>query len=530
MRKGCVYHLLYLLSPISYLLSPICVAHGATLDNLSNRIGFGVEEVTDSGCTLTNGTDTLRFFAGGRRFELNRRSFWLNAPSIADSKGGFTFEYVDMVNLIAPLFAAQVSTNRPLRVQLDAGHGGEDSGCISPHGGLLEKDLVLDIALRAGEFLAARGVEVIYTRTNDTFVSLAGRSGIAAKHKVDAFVAVHANFAENQTARGIETFTLPFAKMPSTSAESSMPTIARIGNAHDYSNTVLGYEIQRRMPGRLGEADRGLRHARFQVLRDTPCPAVLIEIGFLSNPTDSRNLSSNWYRDRIALAIADGVCAFSDRRRLPLPKAAAKGTGNREQGLGKREQGLGKREQGSVTNTPLHRSTPQPLNPSTNLSGSVSSATNAPLNRSTPQPLNPSTNLSASASSATNAPLNRLTAQPLNSPTNLSAAASSATNAALNGLTAQPLNPSTNLNGSAPSAPLRETNALPSVTNAPPSVTNAVPAATNAPLLSAILLEIEGRKPKAIECRELSNGVDYLLSPIPYLLSPIFNYPCSPLS
>ena len=396
-RKRCVRHLLYLLSPISYLLSPICVAHGATLDNLCNRIGFGVEEVTESSCTLTNGTDTLRFFAGGRRFELNRRSFWLNAPAMADSKGGFTFEYVDMVNLIAPLFAPQASTNHPLRVQLDAGHGGEDAGCISPHGGLYEKDLVLDIALRAGEILASRGVEVIYTRTNDTFISLAGRSGIAAKHKADAFVAIHANYAENQTARGIETFTLPFATMPSTSAESSMPTIARVGNANDNANTILGHEIQRRMPGRLGEADRGLRHARYQVLRDTPCPAVLIEIGFLSNATDSRNLASNWYRDRIALAIADGVCAFSDRRRLPPPKAAAKGTGNREQG--------------TVTNTPLKCLTPQPLNPSTNLSTSASSATNAPLNRLTAQPLNTATN--------------RLTPQPLNRSTNLSASASS---------------------------------------------------------------------------------------------------------
>ena len=189
--------------------------------------------------------------------------------------------------------------------------------------------------------------------------------------------------------------------MSSTTAESSVPTIARIGNAHDYSNIVLGYEIQRRMPGRLGEADRGLRHARFQVLRDTPCPAVLIEIGFLSNPTDSRNLSSNWYRDRIALAIADGVCAFSDRRRL-APKVQAKGTGKREEGTGKREQGI-------ATNALLNRLTAQPLHSSTN--------------RLTAQPLNHSTNLSASAPSApprgtTNTPLNRLTAQPLNSPTN----------------------------------------------------------------------------------------------------------------
>ncbi len=481
---------------------------------------------------------------------------------MADSRGGFTFEYVDMVNLIAPLFAAQVSTNRPLRVQLDAGHGGEDSGCISPHGGLYEKDLVLDIALRAGEILAARGIEVIYSRTNDTFVSLAGRSGIAAKYKADAFVAVHANFAENQTARGIETFTLPFAKMPSTTAESSVSTIARIGNAHDYSNTVLGYEIQQRMPGRLGEADRGLRHARFQVLRDTPCPAVLIEIGFLSNPTDSRNLSSNWYRDRIALAIADGVCAFSDRRRMatireklkdPSPKSkvekpVAEGTGNRgqgtgnreqgsgirdqgsgireqgsgirEQGTGNREQGTGIRDQGSATNKPLDRLTVQPHNPSTNRSGS---AFPAPLRKTTnavPSVTNAVPSVTNAVPSVTNAVPSVTNAVP--SVTN---AVPSVTNAVPSVTNAIP-----SVTNAIPSV----TNAIPSVTNAIPSVTNAppaVPSATNAPPLSSSMSGIESRKPKAIDCRqELSIAVVYLLSPIPYLLSPIPNPPCSPLS
>ncbi len=455
----------YLLSIICYLLSIICVApaSGATLENLCNRIGFGVEEVTDNGCTLTNGTDTLRFFSGGRRFELNRRSFWLNAPAIADSKGGFTFEYVDMANLIAPLFATQVSTNRPLRVQLDAGHGGEDAGCISPHGGLYEKDLVLDIALRTGEILASRGVEVIYTRTNDTFISLAGRSGIAAKHKADAFVSIHANYAENQTARGIETFTLPFAKMPSTSAESSIPTIARVGNANDNANTILGHEIQRRMPGRLGEADRGLRHARYQVLRDTPCPAVLVEIGFISNPTDSRNLSSNWYRDKIALAIADGVCAFSDRRRLPPPKAVTQGTGNGEQG--------------TVTNTPIDRLAAQPLNPSTNLSASALSAplretTNAVPNRQTVKPSNCQTN-EVTGNGEWGTMTNRPTVHPSNRQTNEvtgNGEQGSVTNKPLNSLTAQPLNSSTNLSASALSAPLRETtNAAPNRQTVKPS-------------------------------------------------------------
>ena len=393
----------YLLSAICYLLSVICVtpASGATLDNLCNRIGFGVEEVTDTGCTLTNGTDTLRFFSGGRRFELNRRSFWLNAPVTADSKGGFTFEYVDMVNLIAPLFATQVSTNSPLRVQLDAGHGGEDAGCISPHGGLYEKDLVLDIALRAGEILASRGVEVIYTRTNDTFISLAGRSGIAAKHKADAFVSIHANYAENQTARGIETFTLPFAKMPSTSAESSIPTIARVGNANDNANTILGHEIQRRMPGRLGEADRGLRHARYQVLRDTPCPAVLVEIGFISNPTDSRNLSSNWYRDKIALAIADGICAFSDRRRTATVREKAK--------VEKPAQPLNLSTNLSVPN----RQTVKPSNCQTNTP--LRETTNAAPNRPTVKLSNCQTN--TPLREPTNAAPNRQTVQPSNRPT-----------------------------------------------------------------------------------------------------------------
>lgn len=290
---------------------------------LGAALGLDVASATEKECVLTNGTDTLRLFPGSRRAELNRRTIWLNSPAEHAAGKSVSIAKADAEKVVTPLFAPPVSTGRTMRVHIDAGHGGEDAGCTSPHTGVHEKDLVLDIAMRVGRQLEARGFEVEYTRTNDTFSTLSERTAIVEKNKGEAFVAIHANFAANQTARGIETYTLPLAGKPPTSAESSVSSAERPGNKFDADSTILGHEIQRRMPGALDDADRGLRHARYQVLRDASCPAVLVEIGFLSNLSDSLNLTSEWYTDRIVNAITDGIAAFADKTPQPAEPAAA---------------------------------------------------------------------------------------------------------------------------------------------------------------------------------------------------------------
>src|SRR5205085_5655840 len=96
------------------------------------------------------------------------------------------------------------------KIVIDAGHGGHDTGTIGPHG-LMEKDLVLDVALRLGKLLESKlGAEVIYTRDDDTFIPLESRTGIANKHEADLFISVHANSSRDASARGVETYYLNF--------------------------------------------------------------------------------------------------------------------------------------------------------------------------------------------------------------------------------------------------------------------------------------------------------------------------------
>lgn len=297
------------------LLALAAATAGATpADALAAAIGMGVETNDVHGCVLTNATDTLKLSVGSRRAELNRRTIWLNAPAAV--KGDMpSIDAADAERLLSPFFTPPVNTGGVVRVHIDAGHGGEDAGCISTQTSMMEKDLVLGLSMRVGELLSARGFDVTYTRTNDTFTTLSGRTTIVSNNCADAFVSIHANFAASDAARGIEIYTLPIAGMPATASDASVSSAERKGNAFDRESAILGYEVHRRMPGALDEGNRGLRHARYQVLRDASCPAILVEVGFLSNKSDAINLSSDWYRERIALAIADGVSAFADRTR-----------------------------------------------------------------------------------------------------------------------------------------------------------------------------------------------------------------------
>lgn len=311
MRRSCAKTAGMLLA----LVALAAAGAGATpADALAASIGMGIETNDVHGCVLTNGTDTMKFSVGSRRAELNRRTIWLNAPAAV--KGDMpAIDALDAERLLMPVFRPPVATGGIARVHIDAGHGGEDAGCVSTQTSMMEKDLVLALAMRVGELLSSRGLDVTYTRTNDTFTTLSGRTTIVSNNCADAFVSIHANFAANGTARGIEIYTLPIAGMPATASDASVSNAERKGNAFDRESSILGYEVQRRMPGALDEGNRGLRHARYQVLRDASCPAILVEVGFLSNKSDAINLSSDWYRERIAIAIADGVSAFADRTR-----------------------------------------------------------------------------------------------------------------------------------------------------------------------------------------------------------------------
>ena len=170
-------------------------------------------------------------------------------------------------------------------VAIDAGHGGRDMGATGPTG-LLEKDVVLDIALRARETLVRAGVRVVMTRETDVFVDLAERSRLARQQGATVFVSIHANASVRATAGGAETYYLA----PQSQALAKM--------------------IQEELARIPGLADRGIKTANFLVLREAGMPAVLVEVAYISNPDEEGRLRTPAFRQQLADAIVRGVLRF----------------------------------------------------------------------------------------------------------------------------------------------------------------------------------------------------------------------------
>jgi len=211
-----------------------------------------------------------------------------------------------------------------LRIVIDAGHGGWDMGTVGRQG-LLEKDLALEIAQRLGVLLEQRlGLEVIYTRTDDTFIPLGRRAAIANQVGADLFISVHANYSSLSAARGVETYYTSDGPSTQVLAEEekevgSAPTLqmaaADLKNKSDASRK-LATSVQQSLYGSLaakspGVRNRGVKAASFVVLTGTTMPAILAEVSFVSSPADEHNLQDPFYRQNIAEALYRGVARYA---------------------------------------------------------------------------------------------------------------------------------------------------------------------------------------------------------------------------
>ncbi len=262
---------------------------------------------------ISDGTNSVTFNSGYRRAYINDTAVWLNGAARPHYKNVLMVSSDDVSRLIKPILykpTAAVTNERPRIVFLDPGHGGDDGGAESIIEGSLEKDIALDISKRLDRYLKAAGMEVRYSRKDDTFKTLTERTELALEAKADIFISIHCNKAAGKSARGIETFTIAFESYDSTSADSRIAKKRRTGNTYDSRNSSLGYIIHSALPVRRGERDRGLRHARFQVLRNAAMPAILIECGFLSNEGEAAALASPRYREKLAEAIAQGIINY----------------------------------------------------------------------------------------------------------------------------------------------------------------------------------------------------------------------------
>ena len=214
-----------------------------------------------------------------------------------------------------------------LRIAVDAGHGGWDLGTVGRRG-LLEKDLVLEVAQRLGKLFESRlGAEIIYTRQDDNYIPLDERAGIANQAQADLFVSVHANYSDLPSARGVETyytnfFSAPNAKDVDTRASANgkpaaavMLTPAELHEKIEQSRR-LADSVQRSLYGTLaarnpGLRDRGVKEASFVVLTETSMPGILAEVSFVSSPTDEQKLRSDGYREQIAEALYKGIARYA---------------------------------------------------------------------------------------------------------------------------------------------------------------------------------------------------------------------------
>jgi N-acetylmuramoyl-L-alanine amidase len=175
-------------------------------------------------------------------------------------------------------------------VVIDAGHGGKDPGATSIHGDK-EKGIVLDVARRVAENLIGHGVDAQLTRSDDHFIELEERSALANRLRAELFVSIHADSARNRSAQG---FTVYVARQSSRPSQDAADAIARRLQA-------------------AGAAPRGRREANYRVLVGTTCPAVLVELGYLSNAQEAAMLARPAYRRQLADAIAEAITDYLQR-------------------------------------------------------------------------------------------------------------------------------------------------------------------------------------------------------------------------
>ena len=192
-------------------------------------------------------------------------------------------------------------------VYLDAGHGGYDPG--ASYFGISEKSLTLAIQSRVKAKLEAEGYQVVTTRTSDTYVDLADRSRAANASESDIFVSIHINASGSSAAQGIETYYYqPYAEYPSRINATYHANPTRLSMSDTLANA-----IQSSLINATGAQNQGVKRQTFAVLRETTAPAVLLELGFLSNPQEAARLNTSAYQETLANAIVAGIKSYYEK-------------------------------------------------------------------------------------------------------------------------------------------------------------------------------------------------------------------------
>ena len=255
----------------------------------------------------------IRAQAGTSEFSLNGVRFFSEYPLLA--KGELDLiSAADVAKIIEPILrpnkikgAQKIET-----VVLDPGHGGTDNGAAGSWGS--EKTYALDVALTAREELLRAGFKVEMTRSNDQDVSLEQRVEFANRFNHAVFISIHFNSSNGGS--GVESYALAPAGVPSNATTENhigaTDTRWYPGNAQDPANVALAAAVHAAILARVSVFDRGVRHARFHVLRDIKIPGVLLEAGFLSDRNEGARIATQVYRQQLGRAIAQAVASYNN--------------------------------------------------------------------------------------------------------------------------------------------------------------------------------------------------------------------------
>ena len=256
--------------------------------------------------------------AQSRKIYINGMPLYLGFPTLFLNKQLYLSVF-DLNQTLLPLKNPRVFGSVPncKRIAIDAGHGGKDHGATNKSLGLSEKALSFDVARRLQQLLLKGGFEVVQTRREDVFIPLENRAIHADERSADLFISIHFNAAESKEAYGYETFALTPQFQASTrfTKLGANDTIRFDGNHQDPWNILLAYFVQQNLVDRMGGPDRGVKRARFKVLKDLRCPGVLVELGFISHRSSAKRLLSKMHRQRLAQSLYDGIIAYRKRLR-----------------------------------------------------------------------------------------------------------------------------------------------------------------------------------------------------------------------
>lgn len=250
----------------------------------------------------------MKWTVGSQSIYINNIKFNLSYP-IVQQNDKVLVSRVDLQKLLDPVLRPWYIKNTQQfdTVTIDAGHGGHDPGARGKHG--LEKDYALDLAIRLGKAVRKNGLKTHLTRDTDVFISLPGRVKIANEIDKSIFVSIHFNHGGNGSASGIETYALAPQGTGSTN-DGTVSASKFEGNQRDGENIALATAVHANTMAKIETEDRGIRRARFNVLRGINKPAILFEGGFVTNFEESKRINTELYREKVAQAIAGGIMNF----------------------------------------------------------------------------------------------------------------------------------------------------------------------------------------------------------------------------